>query len=86
MTMIEAGWDVRSRITSDAMERQDEHRVAGKSISRRDCMNPVIGLNIANLLRLEDGNELSITVISEPAIIRKMPLSSIRERMNACIG
>lgn len=28
----------------------------------------------ANLLPLEDGNELSITVISEPAIIRKMPL------------
>lgn len=40
----------------------------------------------ANLLRLEDGNEISITVISEPAIIRKFPLSSIRERMKAYIG
>ncbi|CAG7657637.1 hypothetical protein PAECIP111802_06798 [Paenibacillus allorhizosphaerae] len=40
----------------------------------------------ANLLRLEDGNELLITVISEPAIIRKMLLSSVRERMNACVG
>jgi hypothetical protein len=40
----------------------------------------------ANLLRLEDGNEISITVISEPVIIRKFPLSSIRERMKAYIG
>jgi len=24
MTMIEASWDTRSRITSDAMERQEE--------------------------------------------------------------
>lgn len=48
MTMIEAGWDVRSRITSDAMERQDEgHRVTGKSKLRRDCMIPVIGLDIS---------------------------------------
>jgi len=32
MTMIEAGWDVRSRITSDAMERQEENvGVASKS-------------------------------------------------------
>ncbi len=47
MTMIEAGWDVRSRITSDAMERKEEHRVAGKSILRRNYMNPVIGLDIS---------------------------------------
>jgi transposase len=29
------------------MERQEEHRVAGKSISRRNYMNPVIGLDIS---------------------------------------
>jgi hypothetical protein len=30
--MIEAGWDLRSRITSDAMERQEEITgAAGKS-------------------------------------------------------
>lgn len=40
----------------------------------------------ANLLRLEDGNEISITVISEPVIIQKSPLSSIRERMKVYIG
>lgn len=40
----------------------------------------------ANLLRLEDGNEISITVISEPVIIQTSPLSSIRERMKVYIG
>ncbi len=49
MTMIEAGWDVRSRITSDAMERQEENvGAASKStLTGRDEMNPVIGLNIS---------------------------------------
>jgi len=32
MTMIEAGWDIRSRITSDAMERQETVGAAGESI------------------------------------------------------
>jgi len=47
--MIEAGWDMRTRITSDAMERQEEPiGAAGKSTQTgRDKMNPVIGLDIS---------------------------------------
>ncbi|QNV57448.1 hypothetical protein GMA19_02618 [Paenibacillus polymyxa E681] len=42
MTMIEAGWDVRSRITSDAMEDAGKSKLTG-----RDEMNSVVGLDIS---------------------------------------
>jgi myo-inositol-1-phosphate synthase len=40
MTMIDAGWDLRSRITSDAMERQEENSERIESLRRQQSQAP----------------------------------------------